>query len=61
MKDRKQQKFYLTVIVLSIFLVGCSNSKPTDMVNEIRLSSDEISDLIISYDEENKSRQKMGI
>jgi lia operon protein LiaG len=40
-------------LILSLFtFAGCSNSKSSEMANELRFSLDEISSLTISYDEE---------
>ncbi len=42
----------MALILCLLAFVGCSNSKPSQMANELRFSLDGISSLTISYDEE---------
>lgn len=52
MKNKRGFLFYFTGLFGILFLMGCSGSQSMQLANELAFSSDEISDLTISYDEE---------
>ncbi len=51
-KSRKHITLFIISIFCFLILVGCSNSKSSQMANELELSLNEISEITISYDEE---------
>lgn len=52
MKFKKQLKYVMTAVLCLTALTGCSRGEAMQMANELRFSTDDISDLTISYDEE---------